>query len=160
MPKGVYNRKPVEERFWSKVIPAEDSDCLLWIGARHCEGYGLISIGGGIMQLAHVVAHTLTYGPPEDCVLHLCDVRLCVNPAHLYDGTRGDNIQDAWDRERRVMRDVRGENNPFVVLTEELVLAMRAQHTAGWSITGIALEHGVGRTTAGAAIRGDTWSHL
>jgi len=33
-------------------------------------------------------------------VLHKCDVARCVNPAHLYLGTREDNIKDAIDRKR------------------------------------------------------------
>jgi hypothetical protein len=160
MPKGVYQRKPLEERFWLKVTTVPDSDCLLWTGATYNTGYGKVSVERGEMELTHVVAHILTYGVPENCVLHLCDVKLCVNPAHLYDETRGDNIQDAWDRGRREMREVRGESNSYAVLTEKLVLTMRAQHNAGHRITDIAKEHNVGRTTAGAAIRRDTWTHI
>jgi hypothetical protein len=36
--------------------------------------------------------------------LHTCDNPPCVNPAHLYEGTQSENMQDVWDRDRRQQR--------------------------------------------------------
>jgi hypothetical protein len=45
-------------------------------------------------------------------VLHKCDVKECVNPHHLYLGTRDMNIQDAFARER-MLRLGPDENGDF-----------------------------------------------
>lgn len=50
---------------------------------------------------AHKVAWTYTNGDPgELCVLHRCDNRVCVNPAHLFLGTKQDNVDDMYKKGR------------------------------------------------------------
>jgi hypothetical protein len=88
------------DRFFAKV--REDvSGCHLWTGARNVWGYGRLHVGGKMLA-AHRVAWELANGPIPDgmWVLHHCDVRDCVNPAHLYLGTHRQNVRDMIERGR------------------------------------------------------------
>jgi hypothetical protein len=69
--------------------------CWLWTGARFLSGYGMIWKEGK-QALAHRVAYELAKGPigPGLYVCHTCDVPSCVNPKHLWLGTREDNWAD------------------------------------------------------------------
>lgn len=88
------------ERFWSKVNKSTDG-CWHWAATKNPSGYGSFWIAGKIM-LAHRIAWLLTgHAIPDGLwVLHRCDVRDCVNPSHLFTGTRHDNIDDAIQKGR------------------------------------------------------------
>lgn len=79
--------------FWQHVKVGDPSECWLWTGSKHKQGYGLYGAGP---RRAHRIAWTLIHGeiPPGLQVLHRCDNPPCVNPAHLFLGTDKDNHQD------------------------------------------------------------------
>lgn len=85
------------ERFWAKV--SKGPDCWLWLAARTPKGYGQFS-----PHRQHVYAHRYAYellvGPiPSDLTIdHLCEVKGCVNPAHMEVVTRGENTRRAARR--------------------------------------------------------------
>src|SRR5437879_2721398 len=89
-------RGPVSERVWNHYEPEPMSGCWLWTGSVYAKGYGQIAVTPGHSAPAHRIAWEATYGPvPADkWVLHRCDVRTCVNPAHLFLGTNTDNMRD------------------------------------------------------------------
>lgn len=70
--------------------------CVLWIGAfRNGGGYGVFRYAGGL-KLAHRASYEVAKGaiPAGMCVLHTCDTPLCINPDHLWVGTRAENAAD------------------------------------------------------------------
>ncbi len=85
----------VNARFDDKIVPEPNSGCHLWIATYCGDGYGQFSVKGKAV-LAHRYAWERCYGriPHGLCVLHRCDVRSCVNVAHLFLGTNKDNVID------------------------------------------------------------------
>lgn len=101
-------QKILSERFFEKVALIPFHTCWEWIGAVASNGYGVINQGRrttGIMR-AHRVSWEIHFGPVPDklWVLHKCDNRTCVNPAHLFLGTRQDNVDDMVNKKRNVPR--------------------------------------------------------
>lgn len=73
--------------------------CLLWTEYVNPWGYAVVWDGERSVY-AHRFALEQSLGRPlgEDMfALHKCDVKHCVNPEHLYEGTRSENMTDAWD---------------------------------------------------------------
>lgn len=88
-----------KERFLSKVN--KTSGCWLWQGATNPDGYGRFRLNGRI-EYAHRVSHRLFKGPVPDGaqVMHKCDVRSCVRPAHIRAGSTQQNHDDKKARGR------------------------------------------------------------
>ncbi len=88
-----------QQRFWAKV--QKTNTCWLWVGACMMNGYGLLTIHGKNM-LAHRMAYYLINGVmTEKYLCHSCDVRNCVNPAHLTPGTQHDNMKNIYQSGRK-----------------------------------------------------------
>lgn len=88
-----------------KRIKIDDNDCWLLPASKKNNGYSKMRING-VNKRAHKVSWEVFVGPvPKGLlVLHHCDVRHCVNPAHLWLGTPKDNYDD-------MLRKNRGRNN-------------------------------------------------
>lgn len=69
-----------------------DDECWLWQGGK-ARGYGQLSFLKHPHR-AHRVRFALDHGWLPEVVMHACDNRPCVNPAHLKGGTQLDNMRD------------------------------------------------------------------
>ena len=73
-------------------------------------------------MLAHRFAWLLTYGTqPSGLLCHICDNRKCVRPEHLFEGSPGDNTQDARSKGRLAS----GESHGRRKLTKRQVARIR-----------------------------------
>lgn len=92
--------RPLEERFWERVDKKGPNECWLWTAAT-AKGYGHISENYKRLSAPRVSLRLSgVHIPKGKCALHICDVPLCVNPAHLYVGTQADNMRDMYERKR------------------------------------------------------------
>lgn len=87
------------QRFWSKVLKTKK--CWLWQASTRRDGYGQFKLNGK-MVAAHRLSYELSIGAIPDGlqVLHSCDVRRCVKPAHFFLGDNDANIKDRMRKGR------------------------------------------------------------
>lgn len=120
---------PIEIRFLKKIRKTET--CWIYTGCTS-NGYGKIYEGrtNGRQIRAHRFSYELHVGkiPKGMDVCHTCDVRNCVNPAHLFIGTRSDNMRDCANKGRlKVPTAGFGEDNPLSKLSWEKVKRIREE---------------------------------
>lgn len=142
--------------FLTRIEPDTNGGCWLWPAISQT-GYGRYW-EGGVIHAAHRGSYELHCGPipPGLFVCHKCDVRCCVNPAHLFLGTHRDNMLDmaAKGRARR------GDDHPNATLSEQAVAAARAMRSTGLATADIARHLGVGREALTHALMGRGWRHV
>jgi HNH endonuclease len=151
----------LRDRFYKKVALNPATGCWEWVGAKYSNGYGNLRRVG----LAHRISWHIHMGEPGDlCVLHKCDNRKCVNPDHLFLGTRKDNSLDMLRKGRQSKGHknrctyIRGEQCPASKLTVDDVLRIRQR--VGESSVDVAKEYGVNRTSIRDIWKGNTWKHV
>lgn len=82
------------QRVLKKVQYDTNGGCWLFAGKLTDFGYGVIKLQNKKQIKAHRIIYEHYNGTVRNFVLHKCDVRCCVNPNHLYDGTQADNMKD------------------------------------------------------------------
>lgn len=147
-----------DEKFWAKVEKTDD--CWLWTGSTNYAGYGVFYPQKHRSILAHRRAYAQTYGKLSDdvCVLHKCDNPPCVNPDHLFAGTRGDNIMDMVSKGRN--RHLKGIHHPHAKLNPDIVRDMRIFYDGGFSYRDIGEMLGLHHSTVARIINKETWRHV
>jgi hypothetical protein len=148
------------DRFAASILPEPNSGCWLWDAGIDAYGYGRIASGKrpGEKLKAHRLSYELHCGPISHGanVLHRCDVRLCVNPSHLFLGSHQDNHADMVRKRRHCI----GARNGRAILSDGAVRAARAAFSDGATVACLALHYGVRHVTMGHAVTGRSWRHV
>lgn len=151
MPKGVYSRPSMEDRFNAKFT--KTNSCWEWKTVASKSKRGTLHVVSRNMMATHV-SWFLRYGYwPDDCVLHKCDNPRCVNPDHLFLGSGADNMRDRDSKNRQPM----GSKHGCSKLTEEQVRAMR---NSSEDHEFFASRYDVHYSTIRRARAGKRWKHL
>jgi hypothetical protein len=134
--------------FLDRSVPEPNSGCWLWLGSVNANGYG--KIGG---KLAHRMAWAAHNGPVPDGlnVLHSCDVRCCINPAHLFLGTQPENVADCIAKDRHAY----GQRSGRARITPDIAHAI---YSADGAYSAVAAEFRTTAKTVEAIKRGETWA--
>lgn len=158
----IENKENVRERLMRHTHYDATCGCWEWTGSKR-NGYGRMIIGSrkdGTRKSmsAHRVSYELEYGEIHDGmeVCHKCDNPSCVNPKHLFLGTRQDNIDDRERKGRNIT--FIGEEQPRAKLTKKSVKDARWERAyKGTSFQALANRYGVSKKTMQNAINGVTW---
>lgn len=141
-------------RFFKKILK---NDCWVWTAGTNSYGYGQIKI-----NYKYVGAHRMSYiihskkGIPEGkLICHTCDNRLCVNPKHLYVGTKYSNAQDCVNKNRQTR--LRGIDNGNTKLTTLEVIEIRKSKLSSYKI---AAKYNVTPSTIRSVRNKNRWAHL
>lgn len=112
------------EDFWNFYSEDTETGCMNWTRSKNKGGYGNLKINGKV-EIASRIAYILSYGKIPDglFVLHKCDNRCCVNPAHLFLGTQKDNVDDMTEKGRDIKSN--NENHHWCKLKNEDVESIR-----------------------------------
>ena len=147
------------QAFWDKVIVGNDDDCWEWIGSL-VGGYGHFRCGHKVKK-AHRLSYENSNGPIPDglVVMHVCDNRSCVNPAHLKLGSILDNNCDRDNKGRQVA--LKGESHGMAINNIAGIKKIRAlQRKHANEIKLLASELGIATVTVRDVMNGKTWKWL
>lgn len=154
--RKTYTLEEVKERFLSKVKVNKLSGCWEWIGSIHGNGYGRFNPFRKPMY-AHRFSALLKYGIVRSDldVCHACDNRRCVNPNHLFIGTRKENMQDAARKGRTTKGKVFRSK-----LNQDEVITIREMLKNGCKTKDIADKYSVTTRTINSIRARENWRHI
>ncbi|MFA5037417.1 MAG: HNH endonuclease [Candidatus Izemoplasmatales bacterium] len=138
-----------------KVDTNGPNGCWVWLASTKFDGYGQFGINGTI-ERSHRIMWEHVNGPiPEDkCVLHSCDNRRCVNPEHLFLGTRADNADDKVSKGRQT----KGASAGTAKLDEGDVNLIRDLYSSeSLNQADIADVFGISQSQVSRIIRNENW---
>lgn len=137
----------------SRVEYDTNGGCWLWTGTLTSNEYGSVKIRGKRTG-AHRYFYEAFNGPIPDSLLvcHKCDVRCCVNPAHLFCGDASDNMTDMSNKGRAVMPN--GIRHRLAKLSPEKAELIRRSPL---NLVEAGVEFGVHHTTILRVRQGKNW---
>jgi len=145
------------DRFWSRVNVSGENDCWEWTRGTTSDGYGVFHFGHSSIR-SHRFSYQQHNGKitEHECVLHSCDNPRCVNPKHLWIGTRAENNADKEAKKRGVHPvQSSGESNSNATLTTPEVIAAKVMARKGLPQARIAKLLGVSTATICLIVNGE-----
>lgn len=151
------NKTDPETRFWAGVRRGPPEECWEWQKFKS-GGYGLLKGEGRSNLYAHRYSFAIHNGPIPSglVVMHSCDNRACVNPAHLSLGTHQDNVADKVSKNRQPRGSLTGQAK----LTEQQIPTIRRLLACGMAEREVASTYHVCQATINMIKHNKIWRHV
>lgn len=160
-------RGSVDRWMLDVAVPFSGDECLPFPFAKDRNGYGHISDRKGTRASgAHIFIAEKAIGPkpsPKHEVCHACGNGhlACVNPRHLYWGTRKENVADARKHGTFSNPPIRvGSSHHKATVSELQVREIKSRIASGEGTADLAREYGVQYLTVYDIKKGKTWRHV
>lgn len=158
MRKGQVKIQTIEEikKRFNEKVKISDTGCHEWIGTIQSNGYGRFSFLGKSIY-AHRFSALLKFGIliNNKDICHICDNRRCVNPEHLFIGTRKENMEDC----KKKGRQAKGEKLSKK-LTDKKVKEIKILISEKQNILEISKKYGVSKTAISQIKLNKSWRHI
>ena len=140
----------ISRSFWHNVKKRR-SGCWEWMEAKS-NGYGKMTVGKYNLKMAHRVSYALHHGGPEALIAgqeiaHLCHNRACVNPAHLKQCSRIENVHTPGGNGRSK-------------ITEDAVREIRREAIDLDGECAMMLKHRISQVQIQAIVKRRFWKHV
>ena len=176
-------KKKIGDEFWSHVDKKGGPDrlrwetddpwlgdgslCWIWLRARSKRGYGILELDRRRL-LAHRYAWELDNNEsiqPDLCVMHWCDHPVCVNPDHLYLGTKRDVMSKRDARGHHGYRThperwSSGARTGKTNLTDEDIREIRRLHCTGMRQSELVKKFNASRNCISKICNRISWKHV
>ncbi len=135
------------KRFWNFVEVS--GDCWLWTGCQRAT-YGAFQVRGKARRAHRWIFQVINQIelPAAEKVCHKCDVRLCVRPSHLFQGSTQANHFDALRKGKKTGR---------TKLTQEQANYIRERYLDGEKSKHLSRLFGVGQSHCARISDGTFW---
>jgi len=151
-----------KNRFYSNIIINDETECLEWKGTIKSNGYGQFKNLNKKWFHAHRYSYELFIGkiPEKMCVCHCCDNRKCINPSHLFIGTKKDNTQDMIKKNRQAYVSSPGERNGRAKLKYCDIINIRKYLDSGMNCTKISKIYNVSISAINRIQLNKSWRNI
>lgn len=158
---GICKSKCLKERILEKCVIDNLSGCLTWSGWS-LGGYGRIRHDGKRVY-THRAMYEIQNGliPKGMCACHKCDNPLCVNPDHIFLGTRAENNADKVSKSRQAKGMIHGQRTKIKRKHKfglEIATQVRAAYTNIKNQKLVAKAFGMSQTNVHKILTNKIWS--
>ncbi len=151
-PKEKRPRDPIE-RVLSKV--AKTNGCWIYKGRIDVHGYAVFRANKKKHRVhRYLYEHFVRTLNKYELCCHICDVKSCINPDHIFIGTNKDNYDDLKNKGKHVY----GSRHGMAKLTAKDARKIREKYIPRkYSIRRLAKDYGVTSNAIASILYGLTW---
>lgn len=153
--------KSIKDKLEGNVVKSE-SGCWEWVGTKRGSSSG-VHYGGTNIGRKSVLAHRASYEfyigviPENMLVCHKCDNPKCINPDHLFLGTRLDNAKDMANKHRGTCGEKSSNSKLSNTKSFEIIFAAKNKNMKQKEI---AYVFGISEKTVNKLFNRKSWKHL